>query len=248
MQISIITVTFNSEKTISDCITSVNNQRYLDIEHIIIDGASNDNTIEIIKSTSARNPKIISEPDKGIYDAMNKGLKEASGDIVGLLNSDDFYSNTNSLSDVMEIFAHYNIDCVFGNINYVSQKAPDKIIRRWESGTFKSGSFKKGWHPAHPSFFVKREVYEKLGYFNLDFKLAADFELMLRFLEKEKISNYYINKALINMRMGGATSGSFINILKQNVECYKAFKRNKIKVSFFYPFFRIVPKLKQYFR
>lgn len=248
MKISIITATFNSSKTISDCISSVSDQSYQLIEHIIIDGVSRDNTLEIIKALPNRVVKIISEPDEGIYDAMNKGINLAKGDIIGFLNSDDFYVDNDVISGIIDYFKEFRVDCVFANVNYVSSKNPKNIVRKWKSGKYKKGSFQMGWHPAHPAFFVKKKVYEVFGAFNLEYKLSADFELMLRFLEKEGISNYYSEKAIINMRLGGATSGSLVNIFKQNIECYKAFKTNGISISPFYPLLRLIPKVIQFLK
>jgi len=248
VKISIITVTFNSARTISDCISSVNSQTYENIEHIIIDGASVDNTVDIIRFMENRVSKIVSEPDEGIYYAMNKGIAEATGQIVGILNSDDFYVKKTVLSEIASCFQNNDVDCVFGNINYVKSQKPEKIIRRWQSGCYKRGSFQRGWHPAHPAFFTKKSVYDRYGIFNLNFKLAADFELMLRILEKYGISNFYIEDSLINMRLGGATSRSLINIIKQNIECYKAFRVNSIDVSPLYFLYRLLPKLKQFIK
>jgi glycosyltransferase involved in cell wall biosynthesis len=246
MKISIITATFNSARTIKDCVKSVDDQSFENIEHIIIDGASTDNTIEVINSIKNRVKLIISEPDRGIYDAMNKGIDHSTGDIIGFLNSDDYFTGNEVLSEIMGCFENNGVDCIFGDINYVSSRLPEKIIRSWKSGQYISGSFRKGWHPAHPAFYVKTTVYKKFGNFNLHFKLAADFELMLRFLEKEQISNIYIENSIVNMRLGGATNNSIRNILKQNYECYQSFKTNNLPVSFLYPFFRLIPKLKQY--
>lgn len=248
MKISIITATYNSSNTILDCITSVNNQTYKNIEHIIIDGGSKDKTIEIINNLPNRVEILISEPDKGIYDAMNKGITLASGAIVGILNSDDMYIDQLSLEKVMGIFNTSKIDCVFGDLFYVKKDNTDKVTRHWKTYEYKQGAFNKGWHPAHPSFFVKKEVYEKYGLFDLSFKLAADFELMLRFLERNHISSFYLPCPLVKMRLGGATNKNFINIFNQNLECYRAFKKNKLKASYLYPLYRLLPKLKQYFK
>lgn len=247
MRISIVTVTYNSAITIQDCIKSVNEQSYSDIEHILIDGASTDNTLNLIKSKAKRSPIIISEPDKGIYDAMNKGLALATGEIIGVLNSDDFYLDGNVISNVVQIFNKNKVDAVHGELFYVKQNDTDEIVRHWKTGDYYPGAFQNGWHPAHPTLYLKKEVYEKYGYFNLDFKLAADFELMCRLFEKHNISSYYLQRPLIKMRLGGATSKNFKNVITQNIECYKAFKVNGIPVSPFYIFNRIVPKLKQYF-
>ena len=248
MKISIITATFNSAQTISDCIASVNNQIYKNIEHIIIDGASKDNTVDIIKSMPNRVFKLISEPDKGIYDAMNKGISYANGDIIGILNSDDYYKEFAVIEKIVRLFEKCKTDCVYANIDYVDPNNGDKIIRKWVSGAYRLNSFKKGWHPAHPAFFVKKEIFDKYGKYDLSYELAADFELMLRFVEKYQISNCYLPESIINMRLGGATNKNLRNILKQNMECFKAFKKNNLDVSVFYPIFRLLPKIHQFFK
>lgn len=247
MNISIITATFNSAATIAHCIASVNNQTYPDIEHIIIDGASTDNTLEIVKSIPNRISKIISEPDKGIYDAMNKGIRLTTGDIIGILNSDDLYIDNSVLEKIAVEFTVKNIDCVYADLFYVKKDNTNEIVRHWKTTDFIPGAFKKGWHPPHPTFFLRRAVYEKYGLFNLNFKLAADFELMLRLLEHYKITSAYLQEPLVRMRLGGATGKNIQNIIKQNFECYRAFNTNGIKISPFYPFYRLLPKLKQFF-
>lgn len=245
--LSIITGTYNSSKYIADCVNSINRQDYPNIEHIIIDGASKDNTVEIIKNTPNRLTKLISEKDNGIYDAMNKGLKLGDGEILGILNSDDFYNTNDVISQVVAAFKDPKIDCVYGDLLYVNQENTDKVVRRWVTGHYESNAFQKGWHPAHPSFFVRKSVYENYGYFNLKFGLAADFELMLRFMEKYKIQGTYLPFPMVRMRLGGATNKSIKNILKGNQECMQSFKSNDIKVSVFYPIIRLIPKLKQFF-
>lgn len=247
MKISIITATYNSASTIVSCVTSVNEQSHQDIEHIIIDGASKDNTIKIINSIPNRVLKIITEPDKGIYDAMNKGIKLATGDIVGLLNSDDLYTDNDVIKKIITLFETTSADCFYADLYYVNKDNTDQIVRHWRTREYISGAFKKGWHPAHPTFFVRREVYEKYGLFNLRFTLAADFELMLRLLERYKITAFYLPEPIVRMRLGGATGKNIQNIIKQNIECYKAFKQNGIKVSPLYPLYRLLPKLKQFF-
>lgn len=246
MKVSIVTGTFNSEKYIEDCVASINNQDFKNIEHVIIDGASNDQTVEIIKSIPNRVEVLISEPDEGIYNAMNKGLKNCSGDILGILNSDDFYNANNVISTVVEEFEKTQADCVFGDLFYVEAENPDNIVRKWVTGPYKNNSFKTGWHPPHPSFFVKKEVYQKFGYFDEELSLAADFELMLRFIEKHKLKTSYIPQVMVRMRLGGATSKSLKNIIRGNKECLKAFKKNDISPSILYPIIRLTPKLKQF--
>ena len=247
MKITIITATYNSAATISSCIASVNEQTYPDIEHIIIDGASNDNTLEIIKSMPNRVSKIVSEPDGGIYDAMNKGVKLATGDIVGILNSDDMYDNEKVIAKIAQEFKKdMNLDAVHTNLYYVSNNDVNRVIRHWKTGNFKSGIFFQGWHPAHPTLFLKREVYEKYGLFDDHFKLAADFEFMLRIFERYKINSKYLPVTTVRMRLGGATSKSLANIIKGNLECLNAFKKNNFKTPLLYPLFRLIPKFKQF--
>ncbi len=247
LKVSIITVCYNSEKYIEFAIQSVLNQDYKNIEYIIIDGNSKDKTLEIVKSYQNRISKIVSEKDKGIYDAMNKGIMAATGDIIGILNSDDIYLNNNVISNVVNVFNSNKTQSIFADIMYVERENTDNVIRYWKSNSYKQGAFRKGWHPAHPTFFVRKEVYDKYGIFNLEFPLAADFELMLRFLERYQISSIYLPNPLIKMRLGGATNKNIKNIINQNLECYKAFKINNIKVSPFYALYRLVPKLKQFF-
>jgi glycosyltransferase involved in cell wall biosynthesis len=246
MKISIITATYNSAAYIGSCINSVYEQTYPNIEQIIIDGASKDNTLEIINSMPNRVTQIISEPDNGIYDAMNKGLKSATGDVIGFLNSDDLFCDRAAIEKVVRVFeADQKLDSVYADLYYVSQGDIEKIVRHWSTKQRKP--FRLGWHPAHPAFYIKKSVYDQYGSFNLDFKLAADFEIMLRFLEKHQISSCYMPEFLIKMRLGGATNKSIKNIYNQNMECINAFRLNGLKVNpLLYPFLRIVPKFFQF--
>jgi glycosyltransferase involved in cell wall biosynthesis len=247
MKVSIVTATFNSSGTISNCISSVNDQYYDDIEHIIIDGSSNDNTLEIISKLPNRVTKIISEPDNGLYDAMNKGISLATGEIIGILNSDDLYFDNHAIELVMKIFENTNVDCVYGDLYYVNKEDTNIISRHWITNEFKPGSFYKGWHPAHPSFFLRKRVYDLYGKFDLTFKLASDFELMLRMLERYQITSIYVPKPLVKMRLGGETNKNFKNIFYQNIECVRSFNKNGLTVSIFYPIYRLLPKIKQFF-
>jgi glycosyltransferase len=247
MKVSIVTATYNSQQFIADCVRSIHEQTHKDIEHIIIDGASRDDTIRIIENMPNKVTKIVSEPDKGIYDAMNKGLKLVTGDIVGILNSDDFYNSNDVITKVVDAFQETNADCVYGNLYYVLQDNPDIIKRKWVTGLYNpKRGFKMGWHPAHPSFFVKRELYERYGNFDEDFKISADFELMLRFIEKHHAKSAYVDFPMVRMRLGGESNKSLKNSYLGNKDCYMAFKRNNLQVSIFYPFMRLIPKLKQY--
>jgi glycosyltransferase involved in cell wall biosynthesis len=249
MKISIISVCYNSEKFITSAIESVLNQTYTDIEYIIIDGGSKDNTLKIIKQFEPKfngRMKWISEIDNGLYDAMNKGIQMATGDVIGLINSDDLFCDNFAIEKVMTIFnKEEKLDSVYADLYYVSQTDTNKIVRRWVTG--KQKCFKDGWHPAHPTFYIKNEVYEKFGDFNLEYKLAADFEIMLRFLEKYQISTYYLAEPIVKMRLGGETNKSLKNIYNQNIECIKAFSLNQIYVNkLLYPFYRTIPKLLQF--
>lgn len=250
MKISLVTVTFNSGLTLCDTVLSVLSQSYPDIEYICVDGLSKDNTVDIIKKNEPNfNGRLrwISEKDNGLYDAMNKGFHMAVGEVIGIINSDDLLAEPTAIENVMKIFNEYpDVDAVYADLYYVAQNDTSKIIRHWISG--KQRPFKYGWHPAHPTFYVKREIYQKYGLFDLNFKFAADFELMLRLIEKEHIKLVYLPEPLVRMRLGGTTSKNFTNIRKGNIECIKAFKKNGIKVSWFYPLFRLLPKLKQYFQ
>ena len=250
MKFSIVTATYNSEKTIRDTIESVLIQSLDDYEYLIIDGGSKDATITIVEEYVPKfggKMRYISEPDKGIYDAMNKGFKIAKGDILALINSDDFFYDSFALEKVADCFnLHKEVDAVYADLCYVSQYDKDKVVRKWVTG--EQRPFKRGWLPAHPTFYVKRSAYEKYGYFNLDYQLAADFELMLRFVEKYHIRLAYLEEPLVRMRLGGATSKSIHNVIKQNKECMRAFRENGLPVSPLYPLFRFLPKIKQYLR
>jgi len=248
MKISIITVCYNSEKYIRSAIESVLNQTYKDIEYIVIDVNFKDKKMDIVKSYEPLfNGRMewISEKDNGIYDAMNKGINMASGDIIGILNSDDLFAEPDAVRKIISIFQKNNVDSVYADLCYVSHNNTDKVVRHWNSDNRKL--FSKGWHPAHPTFYVKINIYRQFGLFNLAYKFAADFELMLRFLDRHKISAYYLPEMLVKMRLGGATNNSIVNIIKGNFECFKAFKENGISVSILYPLYRLLPKLKQFF-
>jgi glycosyltransferase involved in cell wall biosynthesis len=249
MRVTIITVCYNSEATIGSTIMSVLEQTYKNIEYIIIDGGSIDNTVSTIRKYEQEfngNLFWLSEPDNGLYDAMNKGIRIASGDIISFINSDDLFCDKLALEKVVKVFANNSkLDSVYADLYYVSQYNTDKIVRKWISG--EKRLFSLGWHPAHPTLYLKKEVYEKFGLFNLDFKLAADFEIMLRFFDKYKISSIYLPESLVKMRLGGESNKSFKNIFWQNIECIKAFEVNKLRVNkYLYSIYRLIPKLFQF--
>jgi glycosyltransferase involved in cell wall biosynthesis len=228
MKVSIITVAYNSEQTIEDTIKSVLSQDFSEIEYIIIDGGSTDGTIEIVNRYKNEITKIVSEPDKGIYDGMNKGVALATGDIVGILNSDDFYSNDTVISNVVAQFTD-GIDAVYADLVYVDQVQTSKIIRKWISGEYVHGAFKKGWMPPHPTLFVKNEIYKKYGSYSLELKSAADYEFMLRVIHKHKIKLNYLPEIIVQMRAGGVSNASFKNRIKANKEDRLAWKMNGLK-------------------
>jgi len=247
MKISIITVCFNSEKTIAQTIESVLSQNSVSLEYIIIDGLSTDNTLKIIESYQSRFNdkgiiyKWISEKDNGIYDAMNKGINMATGDIIGILNSDDRYTDGNVLHKVVDIFTNNEIDCCFGNILYIKGNKP---YRYWKAG--KPRTFKYGWMPPHPAFFVKKSIYEKYGLFRLDCGVNADYELMLRFLEKYNIRSTWINKIFVYMNAGGKSNNGVKSRLDGIIDNKKAWMVNKMKPLFFTIFLKKIRKLPQY--
>lgn len=243
MKISVITVCFNSEATIEETITSVLSQKFESVEYIIIDGNSTDGTLDIIEKHKSRINFVISEPDCGIYDAMNKGIDLSSGDVVALLNSDDLFADEYVLDSVAKEFSNPDIDCVFGDLIYVDRKNPDLKLRDWKASPFTTGSFSRGWHPPHPSFFARKVCYADHGKFDIKIPLVADFELMFRFLEVEKLKSRYIPKILVKMRVGGAT-GSFKNILRGNIMILNILKKHEEKVfAPRYIFSRIAPKI-----
>ncbi|MDD2384932.1 MAG: glycosyltransferase family 2 protein [Sulfurospirillaceae bacterium] len=230
MKISIITVVWNNAQTIKDAIDSVLGQTYKNIEYIIIDGASTDGTVEIVQSYGDKISKFVSEPDNGLYDAMNKGLALASGDIVGILNSDDFYMDECVIEKVINVLKANNVDSIFADLVYVKANDLEKTVRYYDSSTCFPANFKKAMYPAHPTFFVKREIYEKYGYFKTDYKIAADFDLMARFLYTYKISYAYLPEAIIKMRVGGVSTSLkslYINTLEQLRVC----RENGIKTN-----------------
>ncbi len=229
MKITLITATYNSAATIADCIKSVTEQTHHDIEHLIIDGGSKDKTLEIIKSMPNRVAKIISEPDQGIYDAMNKGIRLATGDVVGLLNSDDQFYSTTVLATINHCFESMDIDCTFGNLIYSNEDG--KVTRTWKSKPFQSGLFGKSWSPAHPTFYCKTALYHSYGLYKTDYKIAADVELMLRFLEVHRLKSYFIDEFLVNMLEGGVSNQGIQSTITITKELQRAFRENKLKFN-----------------
>lgn len=228
LKISIISVCYNSSKTILDTIRSVNSQSYPNIEHVFIDGLSSDNTLEIIRSNSKKKNVIISEKDSGLYDAINKGILNATGDVIGLLHSDDILYSSEIISDLIAKIYDENLDGVYGDLQYVDKKNTNKIIRLWKSCEFNPNLLGKGWMPAHPTLILKKEVYSKHGVFNKSFKIAADYDFMLRILKDKTLNFGYLPRVIIKMRVGGASNRSIKNIIKKSKEDYRAIRSNNI--------------------
>lgn len=247
MKITIITVVFNNCKTINTAIESVLNQTYNDIEYIIIDGGSTDGTIEIIEKYRNKISFLVSEKDKGIYDAMNKGIMLATGDIIGILNSDDLYNN-NSILEIInnEFEKDENLEILYGDLVYVDKNCISKIIRKWISCEYFDEFFEQGNVPPHPSLFLKRSVYNRVGLFNLKYKLAADYEFMLRIFKNYSFNIRYINQVLVRMRLGGATNKNFKNIYLGNKEILCAWKQNFLKPPILFIPKKIIKRLIQY--
>lgn len=243
MKISIITVTYNSAKTIADTITSVYNQSYSDIEHIVVDGNSIDNTLEIIKNTPNRVQKIISEPDNGIYDAMNKGIKIATGDVVGILNSDDFYHRNDIVELISKTFEDEKVEAVYGDVRFVSPSNLNKTVRYYSSKIFKPYLFKFGFMPAHPTFFTYKKLFDEYGYYKKGYKIAADFELLIRFLRNNKLKTQYIPTDFLKMRIGGVSTRSIKSSFILNKEIIKACKANGIYTNYLFLFSKYLVKV-----
>lgn len=246
MKISIITIAWNSAATIEDTIKSVVSQDYADIEYIVVDGASKDNTIDIINRYKDNIAVVISEPDKGIYDAMNKGVKAATGDVIGILNSDDYYADARVISDIVQVFKNTNADGVYADLVYVNRFETDRILRYWKAGEYRPGMFRKGWMPPHPTFFIKSECYRNFGLYNTELRSAADYELMLRMIHKHQISVAYLNRVITRMRDGGESNVTFKNRLRANKEDRRAWAINGVKPGILTLYIKPLSKLKQF--
>lgn len=225
MKISIVTAVFNRVVTISDALSSMEAQRYQNVEHIIQDGGSGDGTLDIIKKFDASSAKLVSEPDSGIYDAINKGISRASGGVIGLMHSDDFFADDMVLQRVAEAFRDRKVDGVYGDLDYVSASNTDRIIRRWRSGPYRADLLKRGWMPPHPTLYLRREVFDRWGLYDTSMSIAADYEAMLRYLVKGNIHLSYIPEVLVKMRVGGESNRSLSRILQKSQEDYTALRR-----------------------
>ncbi len=248
IKVSIITVTYNSAQYLEDCILSVINQTYNNIEYIIIDGKSTDNTVSIIKKYEGKIQKWISETDRGMYDAINKGMSMATGEIIGTLNSDDIFDNNEVLEKIVNVFSENNVDSIYGDLEYVAPENTNKIFRIWKGKNYNRNLFLKGWMPAHPTFYFRRELFEKYGGYENHFYTAADYELMARYLYKNHASSYYIPSLIVKMRTGGQSNSDLRSRIRANRRDYLAMKKNNIPFAFFVSILKPLSKVHQYYK
>lgn len=247
IKLSIITPVYNGDSTISTMIESVIGQTHPLIEHIVVDGQSIDETLKIVSSYPDTNRLVLSEPDNGIYHAMNKGIALATGDILGILNADDFYASVDVVSKMVELMETQGLDAAYGDLVYVDRKDISKQVRFWRAGNYKPGAFRKGWVPPHPTFFCRRKVYEKYGTFREDMKIAADFELMLRFIENNNIKVGYLPETVVKMRSGGKAY-DWKGRICGNIEILKSFRLNNLKPSPLFFINKPLTKISQIFK
>ena len=247
MKVSIITVTYNSEKYLKDCIDSVIIQNYPDIEHIIVDGGSTDGTVDIIKSYGNKVSQWLSEKDSGMYDALNKGMKMATGEIIGILNSDDMLYSPNGIREIVKSFNDNQVDSVYGDLAYVEQEETRRVLRYWKGFQYKRLRFLFGWMPAHPTFYVRKEIIDQLGGYETHYFSACDYEFMLRYLYKHRISSYYLPKLVVKMREGGASNVTMARRLRANRRDYLAMKINEIPLPLVVSVLKPLRKLPQFY-
>jgi glycosyltransferase len=228
LTISIVTAVFNRADTIEQALHSVRSQTWPAVEHIVIDGASTDGTADLLASHRGHLSRLVSEPDRGIYDALNKGLELATGDVVGLMHSDDFFADNAVLTKVARAFADPAIDGVYGDLDYVAKAAPERVIRRWRSGAYDPRRLARGWMPPHPTLFLRRSVIEEWGGYDTRFHIAADYDAMLRYLARGKIALAYLPEVLVKMRVGGESNRSLSRIIRKSREDYRALRKNGV--------------------
>ena len=246
MKISVITVSFNSAATIVDSIRSVASQSYPDVEHIVVDGGSRDGTQELVRSCGERIAKFVSERDEGIYDAMNKGIRLATGDVVGFLNSDDVFASPEALETIARVFDDPSVDLCYGDVVYVARNDPRRVVRRYRSGPYLTNAFDRGWMPAHPTFYVRRRCYEELGGFDLEYKLQADFELAMRFIQIHRLRSVYLPQVMVRMLTGGASNASVRNVIRGNLEAYRACRKHQRPVGPLFVIRKVLSRIPQF--
>ena len=228
MKISVVTAVFNRAGTIGAAIESVQAQTYPDVEHVVQDGGSKDGTLDVVRGLSNPSTKLISERDHGIYDAINRGIGNATGDVIGLMHSDDFFASPDALARVANAFANPSVQGVYGDLQYVAADNPAKVVRHWRSGEFTPAKLKQGWMPPHPTLYLRREVFDAHGLYDTSFSIAADYDAMLRYLAIGKIKLAYVPQVLVKMRMGGESNRSIERIIKKSREDYRALRNNKV--------------------
>ncbi|MES9843709.1 MAG: glycosyltransferase family 2 protein [Candidatus Sedimenticola sp. PURPLELP] len=248
MKISVITTCLNSEETIEEAVVSVLSQTHSDIEYVVIDGGSQDGTVSILNRYSDRIDILVSEPDDGIYDAMNKGLELATGDVIAILNSDDVYAHSDVLLKVVEIMRSGELDAVFGDVEYFTSDKPDKTVRRYNSASFSPRRISWGWMPAHPALFFRRHVYDRIGKFRTDYRIAGDFEFVARAFRDGKLKYHYLRGVLVRMRTGGVSTAGWRNTLLLNREVLRACRENGIPTNIFKVLSKYPAKLLEYLR
>lgn len=246
MKISIITVSFNSSKTIARSLLSVANQSYTDVEHIVIDGASTDSTMQVVAEHKAGIAKIVSEPDSGIYEAMNKGVALATGDIVGFLNADDFYKNSDVLMRVAQVMQAENLDALYGDVEFFRAGEEYKVVRRYNSGQFTPSRLGWGWMPAHPALFVRSKLFEKFGCFQLNYRIAGDFEFIARVFKNHELRHRHLSEPLVSMQLGGVSTSGWRATLLLNMEMMRACRSNSIPTNWLKMLSRYPLKLKEF--
>jgi glycosyltransferase involved in cell wall biosynthesis len=225
ISISVITATWNCEDTIQECLNSINSQNYRNIEHIVIDGGSTDNTLKLLKASSENFSTFISEKDNGIYYALNKGIRNATGDIIGFLHADDVYANSSILNKVAKIFLDPSVDAVYGDLQYINNNERGEVVRKWKSNKFNRKQLKMGWMPPHPTLFVRKSWYEKYNNFDEKFLISADYLSILQFFMDSNFKSVYIPNVFIKMRLGGESNKSIGNVIKKMIEDYTIMKQ-----------------------
>lgn len=248
MKVTLITVTYNSSKYLEESFKSVIAQDYPNIEHIVVDGKSTDGTLDVIKKYQSHFAKWVSETDRGMYDAINKGMAMSTGDIIGVIHSDDVLASPDVISSIVKAFQEQHVDSVYGDLEYVDPDNINKIYRIWKGRPYKRSLFRNGWMPAHPTFYIKRELVQKFGGYESHYYSAADYEFMARYLYKNNVSSYYIPKLIVKMRRGGQSNSSFKTRLRANRRDYLAMKRNKIPFAFIVSILKPLSKVHQYYK
>lgn len=248
MKISVVTAAYNAAGTIQETIDAVARQTYTDREHIVIDGASRDGTVALLERNRALLAHCVSEPDRGVYDAMNKGLALASGDVVAFLNADDVYISPHVLERVAEIMADSEVAGCYANLFFVKQDDVNQVVREMRSRSYQAGLFEWGWMPPHPTLFVRRELLQQLGGFDLQFRLQSDFDLAIRLFQAAGNRICHVDETWVRMRMGGLSNRSWRHVLRGNLEAYAACRKNGLRVWPWFPLQKVLSRLPEFFR